>query len=141
MAREVSDVTIAPHTTGWLPFRQYRTWYRVTGSLGTGQPAVVVVHGGPGNTHDSLLSLSSLAASGGPVVHYDQLGNGGSTHLPDADPRFWTVELFLEELDNLLRRLEIADNYVLVGHSWGGMLSARHAAGRPPGLRGLVIAN
>jgi L-proline amide hydrolase len=129
------------NTKGWVPFRQYRTWYRVTGVLGTGQPAVVAVHGGPGSTHDYLLNLSSLAASGWPVVHYDQLGNGGSTHLPDADPRFWTVELFLDELDNLLRRLEIADNYVLVGHSWGGALSAQHAARRPPGLRGLVVAN
>jgi L-proline amide hydrolase len=134
-------VAIAPQTSGWLPFRQYRTWYRVTGALGAGQPAVVAVHGGPGNTHDYLLSLCSLADSGWPVVHYDQLGNGGSTHLPDAGPGFWTVELFLDELDNLLRRLRIADNYVLLGHSWGGMLAARHAAGRPPGLRGLVVAN
>jgi L-proline amide hydrolase len=134
-------MAIAPHASGWLPFRQYRTWYRVTGTPGAGRPAVVAVHGGPGSTHDYLLNLCSLTASGWPVVHYDQLGNGGSTHLPDADRRFWTVELFLDELDNLLRRLEIADNYVLLGHSWGGMLAARHAAGRPPGLRGLVVAN
>jgi L-proline amide hydrolase len=134
-------MTMTPNAKGWVPFRQYRTWYRVTGALGTGQPAVVVVHGGPGSTHDALLSLSSLAAGGWPVVHYDQLGNGGSTHLPEADPGFWTVELFLDELDNVLQQLEIADSYVLVGHSWGGMLAARHAAGRPPGLRGLVIAN
>jgi L-proline amide hydrolase len=73
-------------------------------------------------------------------VHYDQIGNGGSSHLPGADARFWTPELFLEELDNLLRQLSVADNYVLFGHSWG-MLSARHAALRPPGLRGLVVAN
>jgi L-proline amide hydrolase len=135
------DVAMTPSAKGWVPFREYRTWYRVTGALGSGQPAVVVVHGGPGSTHDSLLSLCSLAASGWPVVHYDQLGNGGSTHLPEADSRFWTVELFLDELNNLLGQLDIADNYVLVGHSWGGMLSAQHAAGRPRGLRGLVIAN
>lgn len=134
-------MVMTPDNTGWVPFRQYRTWYQVTGALGTGRPAVVAVHGGPGSTHDYLRSLCSLAASGWPVVHYDQLGNGGSTHLPDADPRFWTVELFLDELDNLLRRLEIANNYVLFGHSWGGVLSARHAAGRPQGLRGLVVAN
>ena len=123
---------MTPDNTGWVPFRQYRTWYQVTGALGTGRPAVVAVHGGPGSTHDYLRSLCSLAASGWPVVHYDQLGNGGSTHLPDADPRFWTVELFLDELDNLLRRLEIANNYVLFGHSWGGRAigAARRLAGR-----------
>jgi L-proline amide hydrolase len=85
--------------------------------------------------------LARLADDGWPVVHYDQLGNGGSTHLPDKEPEFWTVELFMAELDNLVDRLGIADDYVLFGQSWGGPLCAKHAMGRPTGLRGLVIAN
>ncbi|MGZ2362351.1 proline iminopeptidase-family hydrolase [Streptomyces sp. 372A] len=134
-------MTLAPTTKGTVPFGEYETWYRVTGDLSSGRPPIVVVHGGPGSTHDYLLSLTALAEAGWPVVHYDQLGNGGSTHLPDRGADFWTVELFLAELDNLLQRLGIADNYVLYGQSWGGMLVARHAAARPAGLRGLVIAN
>ncbi|MFG2172879.1 proline iminopeptidase-family hydrolase [Streptomyces niveus] len=126
---------------GWIPFREYRTWYRVTGAADTRRPTVVTVHGGPGSTHDYLLRTAALSEDGWPVVHYDQLGNGASTHLPDAGADFWTVELFLDELDNLLRRLGIAGNYVLLGQSWGGMLAARHAADRPAGLRGLVVAN
>ncbi|MFC7589598.1 alpha/beta fold hydrolase [Nonomuraea antimicrobica] len=35
----------------------------------------------------------------------------------------------------------MAGDYVLLGHSWGGLLAAKHASRRPPGLRGLVIAN
>lgn len=124
-----------------MPFRTYATWYRMTGRPGGGRPALVILHGGPGSTHDYLLKLSALAVGGWPVVHYDQLGNGGSTHLPDMPPGFWTPELFLEELDNLLTRLGIADDYVLFGQSWGGMLAAWHASGRPPGLRGLIVAN
>lgn len=134
-------MTPAPSAKGRVPFGRFRTWYRVTGTLGAGRPAVVVVHGGPGSTHDYLLALAELADAGWPVVHYDQLGNGGSTHLPDAGADFWTPELFLDELDNLLRALGTADDYVLFGQSWGGMLAARHAATRPAGLRGLVIAN
>ncbi|GAB2593824.1 amino acid amidase [Paractinoplanes abujensis] len=130
-----------PAAKGTVPFRQYATWYRVTGAADAGRPALVVVHGGPGATHDYLLPLAAFAERGWPVVHYDQIGNGGSTHLPDADPGFWTPELFLSELDNLLRRLGIADNYVLFGQSWGGMLAARHASARPAGLRGLIVAN
>ncbi|MFE0028215.1 proline iminopeptidase-family hydrolase [Amycolatopsis sp. NPDC059021] len=132
---------MATTVKGFAPFREFRTWYRVTGELGAGKPAVVVVHGGPGSTHDYLLRLTALAGQGWPVVHYDQLGNGGSTHLPGRDGGFWTVDLFLDELDNLLRAVGVADDYVLFGQSWGGMLAARHAAGRPAGLRGLVIAN
>lgn len=131
----------APSARGTVPFGEHRTWYRVTGELGGERPPLVVVHGGPGSTHDYLLRLADLAAHGWPVVHYDQLGNGGSTHLPDRGADFWTPDLFATELDNLLTQLGIADRYVLFGQSWGGMLAARHASGRPSGLRGLVIAN
>ncbi|MGQ5594745.1 proline iminopeptidase-family hydrolase [Streptomyces sp. ESR1.13] len=125
-----------------VAFGAYETWYRVTGRLEQGgRPPVVVIHGGPGSTHDYLLNLAVLADLGWPVVHYDQLGNGASTHLPDQDAGFWTVDLFLAELDNLLEQLGAAGNYVLLGHSWGGMLGARHAAARPLGLRGLVVAD
>lgn len=126
-------------STGQAPFREHRTWYRITGEPGSGVP-LVVLHGGPGCTHHYVLSLARLADSR-PVVHYDQLGCGRSTHLRDADPDFWTVGLFLEELDNLLTHLGIAGEYDLLGQSWGGMLAAEHAVRRPPGLRRLVIAN
>ncbi|GGL01246.1 proline iminopeptidase [Planomonospora parontospora subsp. parontospora] len=132
---------LPPSSKGCVPFGEHATWYRVTGEPCSGRPAVVVVHGGPGSTHDYLLNIAALSEEGWPVVHYDQIGNGGSTHLPERGEDFWTPELFLDELDNLLHRLDVADDYVLLGQSWGGMLAARHAAGRPPGLRGLIIAN
>lgn len=134
-------MAVAEVATGWLSFGDFRTWYRVTGSLDGDTPPLVVVHGGPGSTHDYLRALSGLAQDGRAVVHYDQLGNGGSTRLPDRGAEFWTPELFLDELMNLLEGLGIADRYVLFGQSWGGMLVARHAADRPAGLRGLIIAN
>ncbi|MEV5973485.1 proline iminopeptidase-family hydrolase [Streptomyces sp. NPDC051921] len=134
-------MSMRPSAKGTIPFGEHRTWYRITGEVGSGKPALVLLHGGPGSTHDYLLSMAGLADSGFPVVHYDQIGNGGSTHLPDRGADFWTVRLFLDQLDGLLQGLGIADDYVLFGHSWGGMLAARHAADRPAGLRGLVIAN
>ncbi|MCC4598065.1 proline iminopeptidase-family hydrolase [Xanthomonas campestris pv. phormiicola] len=125
---------------GYADFQGHRTWYRVTGALDSGLLPLMVVHGGPGCTHDYVDSFKDLATGGRAVVHYDQVGNGRSTHLPEADPGFWTVDLFLAELDNLLRHLGIAD-YALLGQSWGGMLGAEHAVHRPAGLRALVIAN
>jgi L-proline amide hydrolase len=130
-----------PTDKGHVPFGAHRTWYRITGDVRSGGPPLVVLHGGPGSTHDGLLRLADLAEPGRAVVHYDQLGNGGSTHLPGRAADFWTVELFGAELDNLLEQLHIADGYVLFGHSWGGMLAATHAAQQPPGLRGLIISN
>jgi L-proline amide hydrolase len=132
-------------TTGNAPFRGYATWYRITGDLAAarrdGVVPLVVLHGGPGAPHPYLLSLTGLAAQGRPVIHYDQLGCGNSTRLPDADPASWTVDFFLDELANLLRYLGIEDRYDLLGQSWGGMLAAEHAVRRPRGLRRLVLAN
>ncbi len=118
------------------------TWFRVTGSLDAAGPLpLVVLHGGPGVPHNYVLQIANLAAGGRAVVHYDQIGCGNSTHLPDADPSFWTVQLFLDELDAVLAGLGIADSYAVLGQSWGGMLAAEHAVRRPPGLQALIIAN
>lgn len=136
------EVTRMPqHTTeGRLTRGDEHTWYQVTGEIGA-HPTVVVLHGGPGATHDYLLPLRDLAAPGRAVVLYDQVGNGRSSHAPGAPSSTWTVARFLEELDQLLDELGIGDDYVLFGQSWGGMLATEHAVRRPPGLRGLIIAN
>ena len=128
-------------TEGRAPFQEYQTWFRVTGPLDGGAPPLVTLHGGPGCIHDYLDSALDLASDRRAVIHYDQLGNGLSTHLRDKGPEFWTVELFLAELDSLLAHLGIGARYDLLGQSWGGMLAAEHAVRRPPGLRKLVIAD
>jgi L-proline amide hydrolase len=126
---------VLEHGPGW------RTWYRVTGDLASPRLPLVVAHGGPGCTHDYVDAFKDLAAGGRAVIHYDQLGNGRSTHLPERGADFWTVELFLGELDALLKHLGIAGRYALLGQSWGGMLASEHAVRRPPGLKALVLAN
>lgn len=126
---------------GLIPFREYTTWFRVTGDLSSPKTPLVVAHGGPGCTHDYVVSIAEIANSGRPVIHYDQLGSGRSTHLRDKGGDFWTVGLFLEELDNLLEYFGIADRYFLLGQSWGGMLGAEHAIRQPVGLKALVISN
>jgi L-proline amide hydrolase len=126
---------------GTISFGEWSTWYRVTGDLNSGKTPLVVLHGGPGCTHDYVLNIADVAETGRPVVHYDQVGGGRSTHLPERGGYFWTVQLFLDELDNLLDSLGIADDYHLLGQSWGGMLGAEHAIRQPDGLRSIVISN
>ena len=83
---------------GFVPFRGYRTWYRVVGDeQSEGKLPVVILHGGPGATHDYLEPLEALAQIGGRrVVFYDQLGCGKSD-LPD-DESLWVVETFVESV-------------------------------------------
>lgn len=73
---------------------------------------------------------------------YDQLGCGRSTHLPHlrGNTDFWTVDLFLRELENLVEKLGVED-YDLLGQSWGGMLGSEHAIRQPKGLKKLIISN
>ncbi len=126
---------------GFADFRGYKTWYRITGDLASGKLPLVVVHGGPGCTHDYVDSLKDIAVTGRSVVHYDQIGNGKSTHLRDKGADFWTIPFFLAELENLLIHLGINEGYHLYGQSWGGMLGSEHAVLQPAGLKGLIIAN
>ena len=137
----MDSVATLPSKEGHAEFNGYRTWYRVIGDLGSGKLPLVTLHGGPGGTHDYLEPYSRLAGEGRAVIFYDQLGAGRSTHLRDKAADFWTVELFLAELDNLLRHLGIEKGYHLLGQSWGGMLGAEHGVRRPAGLRSLVISD
>jgi L-proline amide hydrolase len=116
------------------------TWYEVHGDRGDRLP-VVLCHGGPGATHDYLLSLRALAAEGRQVVLYDQVGNGNSQHLRDAPAEFWTLDLFRRELRALVKHLGWSDGYHVLGQSWGGMLAMEHALQQPPGLRSIVVAD
>jgi L-proline amide hydrolase len=137
---EVHEGTVAFRLDG----EEAQTWYRVTGELRPGDadaPApLVALHGGPGATHDYLLSLADLADRRA-VVHYDQLGNGHSSHYPDRGADFWTVDLFVRELHNLVDALGIADRHHVLGQSWGGFLAQEYAFTQPAGLRSLVLAN
>lgn len=127
---------------GEARFKEFTTWYRITGDLDAPRLPLVIAHGGPGFTHDYLDVLRQLVETGQrAVVHYDQIGNGQSTHLSERSQDFWTVELFVAELENLLQHLGISLRYALLGHSWGGMLAAEHAVRRPRGLKALILAN
>ncbi|WP_122572368.1 proline iminopeptidase-family hydrolase [Pseudomonas viridiflava] len=134
----MADMTIKE---GFAPFGDYQTWYRITGDLHSPDTPLVILHGGPGCTHDYVDSFKDIASTGRAVIHYDQLGNGKSTHLREVKRDFWTVDLFLSELDNLLEHLGIENNYALLGQSWGGMLASEHAVRQPDGLKALIIAN
>jgi L-proline amide hydrolase len=124
----------------------HQTWYKIvspppSGSgnardagadASGGKPLpLVVLHGGPGCTHDYLLSLADLARDGRQVIFYDQIGNGRSTHLPERGADFWTVDLFVRELHNLLGALGLKEGgYHVLGQSWGGFLAQEFALTR-----------
>lgn len=90
--------------------KSYQTWYRTIGPLSDSRTSLIVLHDEPEACHEYLLPLEDLYTSHKiPVILYDQLGNGKSTRLPEkaGDQAFWTEELFIAELENLLTHLGI----------------------------------
>jgi L-proline amide hydrolase len=130
-------------TTGTVAFGEFATWYRVTGTLDpdSERAPLVVLHGGPGAAHNYCLAMANLGRDGRAVVHYDQVGCGNSTHLPDADPGFWTVDLFVRELRNLVDALGIGNRFHLLGQSWGGMLAPEFMLADGAGVSSMTICD
>jgi proline iminopeptidase len=115
---------------------KYKVW---TKRIGSGPIKVLLLHGGPGVCHDYLEAFESfLPQAGIEMYYYDQLGCGNSDQ-PD-DPALWTIPRYLTEVEEVRTGLGL-DNFVLIGHSWGGMLGIEYALKYQQHLRGLVISN
>lgn len=115
---------------------KYKVW---TKKIGSGPVKVLLLHGGPGFTHEYLEAMESfLPQAGIEMYYYDQLGCGNSDQ-PD-DPSLWTLPRYLEEVEEVRKGLGL-DNFVLYGHSWGGVLGIEYALTHQRHLRGLVISN
>jgi proline-specific peptidase len=124
---------------GFIPFRGYRTWYRILGE--NEEPdkfPLLILHGGPGASYDYLEPLAAMAHTGRRVIFYDQLGGGNSDH--PHDPSMWTVDLFVEELGEIRKALQL-DHLHILGQSWGGMLGMVYALTQPDGLLSLTVAD
>ena len=129
--------------TQLVPFGGNDTWVQITSpdSPRRGALPLFVLHGGPGMAHDYVRNIAALAdETGRQVIHYDQIGCGRSTHLPDAPAEFWQPSLFVDEFHTVRAALGI-EHYHLLGQSWGGMLGAEIAVRQPAGLASLEICN
>lgn len=106
---------------GYVPFGSYQTYFRIANPHGKKTP-LLILHGGPGSTHNSYELLDDLAFKDDrPFVTYDQLGCGLSS-IPDDHPELYCKETWVKEIGNLRQALGLTQIH-LMGHSWGGMLS------------------
>ena len=126
------------HSEGYVDFKGYKTWYSIWGDLHSGCTPLLLLHGGPGYTHNHLKNLSQLADRGIPVILYDQLGCGKSDK-PD-NPKLWTIELFVEEIATIRKALKL-DTINLLGHSWGGSLAVEYLFTNPEGVQKLILSS
>jgi len=121
------------------PAGDYQVWVKRVGN--NPDLRMLLLHGGPGATHEYLEACDSyLPPAGVEYYYYDQLGSGFSDQ-PD-EPSLWELDRFVEEVEQVRRSLGLnRDNFVLYGQSWGGILAMEYALKYQQHLRGLVISN
>jgi len=102
---------------------------------------VLLLHGGPGATHEYFESADSYFPNAEvEYYYYDQLGSGNSDN--PEDERLWDLDRFVDEVEQVRLALDLdASNFVLLGHSWGGILGMEYALKYQENLKGLVISN
>jgi proline iminopeptidase len=121
------------------PKGDFRVWTKRTGN--NPRVKVLLLHGGPGATHEYLMACESyFPAAGIEYYYYDQLGSAWSDQ-PD-DPDLWEIPRFVDEVEQVRQALGLdRDNFFLFGQSWGGLLAIEYALEHQEHLKGLVISN
>lgn len=125
---------------GYVTFKGYRTYYRGV-NLESSKTPLILLHGGPGGTHNSYELFDELAIKDDrPIIMYDQLGCGLSS-LDSPHPNLWKKETWVDELINLRKELGLTKCHIL-GHSWGGMLAIIYLCdNQVEGIKSLTLSS
>jgi len=102
---------------------------------GSGIP-IVLLSGGPGTTHHSFHPHFSAAGDFGRVIYYDQRGTGSSGGDPTGEK--YSLKQAVDDLESLRKALKI-ERWIVLGHSYGGMLAQAYVLQYPESTRGLVL--
>ncbi len=121
------------------PKGTFRVWTKRVGN--NPRIKVLLLHGGPGVTHEYLEVFDSyFPAAGIEYYYYDQLGSYYSDQ--PNEPSLWETARFVEEVEQVRRALGLdRSNFYLYGQSWGGILAIEYALEYGQNLKGLIVSN
>lgn len=110
-----------------------RLFYR---RVGEGGPVVVMVHGGPGNSLESIAPDLKPLEQGRTLIYYDQRGGGRSTLVRERARL--TLQRHVEDLETLRKHFGL-EKLTLLGNSWGGLLVGAYIAAHPERVERAVL--
>lgn len=121
------------------PKGQMKVWTKTIGN--NDQLKVLLLAGGPGISHEYLECFESFLPDAGiEMIYYDQLGCGHSDNPNDT--AMWDLGRYVEEVEQVRVSLGLdSNNFVLFGHSWGGILAMQYALKYQQHMKALVISN
>ena len=117
----------------------FNVWTKRTGNNPTKK--VLLLHGGPGANHQYFKIFDSYFPNENiEYYYYDQLGSTLSDNPQIED--LWTIEHYVEEVEQVRKSLGLnEDNFILLGHSWGGILGIEYALKYQKNLKALIVSN
>jgi len=106
-------------------------------AFGSGRP-LLIVHGGPGASHDYFLPYLAPLARTNRLIFIDERGSGQSQKLDD--PAGYTIENMVEDVEGVRQQLGLGE-VSLLGHSFGGALVQAYALKYQSHLTHLILAS
>jgi proline iminopeptidase len=106
-------------------------------TMGRGEP-LLVLHGGPGASHDYFLPYLLPLMRTNRLVFIDERGSGQSQKL--EDPAAYTVEAMVEDVEAVRQKLNLG-RVNLLGHSYGGVLAQAYALNYQQNLSHLILCS
>lgn len=125
---------------GYMPFKDSKTYYRIVGECKANKKPLVLLHGGPGSTHNYFEVLDRIAEEDDrALIMYDQIGCGNS--YVENHPEYFNAETWIEELIELRKYLDL-DEIHIMGQSWGGMQAIWYAIEyQPKGVKSYILSS
>jgi len=128
-----SSARKSPHPAGrFASVNGSKLWYE---SEGSGEP-VVLVSGGPGDSHAVFHPFFSRLAGRNRIIYYDAFGVGQSDRA--ASPSAYHFARDVEDLEGLRKALGLGAITVL-GHSYGSMVAQAYALKYPESVKRLIL--
>lgn len=131
-----AGIRMVPITT---PTGQFHVWTKRFGN--NPKIKILLLHGGPAAGHEYMECFESFFPQEGfEFYEYDQLGAPYSDQPEDSS--LWTIERFVDEVDQVRRAIGgDSTNFYVLGNSWGGMLGMEYALKHQDKMKGLIVAN
>ncbi len=107
-------------------------------TFGAGKP-ILIINGGPGMNSEGFISIAKSLSLHNQTIIYDQRGTGRST-LDKTDASTITMKLMAEDIEILRKYLDIK-TWIVMGHSFGGMLASYYATLYPQYIDGIILSS
>src|SRR5436190_1951044 len=120
---------------GFAESNGVRIYYR---TFGTGTP-VLIINGGPGLNSDGFVDLAKTLSAHNETIIYDQRGTGKSA-MQKMEAATVTMQLMIDDMENLRKQLKI-ERWIILGHSFGGMLASYYATIDPDKIISMILSS